>query len=117
MKMKISGTIIPNFFPPSYTLRDAHFHWDDKVDLRSGRIRVDYDPFSLFFSRNLRAKISSQDLSMKLLDDWAKSQGVEQIGKSRLVADLAFGPEGIEEIYTLDLKSSSFQFRIAKSET
>ena len=117
MHLKFEGILIPAVFQPAYTLKEAHFLWEDKVLVQSGDLKIQYDPFFFIKGTTLRVRISSTLISAELLGEWQKLQGVRQIHAQRFVADLDFNKKGIEDIYYLDLLSPEFQFRIKKSET
>ena len=114
-KIKIQGRFEPLFFLPVFYLKDVHLEWSGKVAAHSGDLRIEFDPF-FFLRPDLRVKLSSQNLSVTFLGDWAKNQGVRSTELKVFEADLALGREGIREIYSLEARSPEFQFHLEKSE-
>jgi hypothetical protein len=115
MRMKISGSWTPVFFQPSFGLRDVHFTWEDKVEVISGNLKVDYDLISLS-RKELRLKLSSNDLLAELLGEWAEREGVQKLKVQRFYADLTFGQDGLKEIFSLEVKSPSLELRFQGSQ-
>src|SRR3989344_1159700 len=101
MKMKISGRYTPAFFVPSFEIRNVHFEWDEKVKLLSGNVRVTYDPLSYVFKNAFRLRLSGENLSAKLLGEWAQMEGVQDATLKHFHADFLLGKKGLEEIYSL----------------
>ncbi len=115
MKMPVRGTYVPVFLVPSFYLKNAEFEMPGKVKLLSGHLKVDYDPFSVFLG-NMRVKLSSDRIQMRLLGAWAELEGVEDASVDHFEAEVGIGPKGLSEIYAVNAKSQSFQFQIKKSE-
>src|SRR5262245_38611857 len=76
LELVMSGKFVPAPFAPSFRLKDAAFEWRGKVRLDSGDLLVHYDPAALL-RNTLKLRLSGTGLEIRLLDDWAKSQGVE----------------------------------------
>ncbi len=122
--IRVGGVYCPSILVPSFTIRGAHFEWDDKVKLVSGNIKVGYHPvsylvrnFLLTRSAPLRTRLSGRNLDIELLGNWSQMQGLHRVKLDLFEADLVFGPSGIQEIYLLRAESPQFQFHIEKSET
>lgn len=116
IEIKMSGQILPVFFTTTFFIRDARFEWRNKVKLISGNLKVTYDPVFFLKRDYLRVRLVGHGLSAKLLGDWAKVQGVEELGLDSLDADLVFDRKGLKEINGIEALSPAFQFRIKKSE-
>ena len=114
-EMEIGGSFSPRFFLPSFYLKDAHFAWDEKIHLVSGTIKVEYDLLALLSGGHLRVKLSSQDLTVKLLGELAEMEGVSDVRFDHFYADLTFGREGIEEIFSLQAESPTIQFHFGEA--
>ncbi len=117
LEIKIRGSFIPVLFRPVFYLRDARFQLEEKVELVSGTLQVEYFLHSLLHDRLLRVRLVSQNVQAKLLGEWSQIEGVSEVVLDRFIADLGLGTDGIKEIYEVDAHSSVFQFRIKKSET
>ncbi len=114
-EMEIGGTYIPRLIFPSFFLRDAHFAWDDKVKLVSGHLKVDYDLFSLLSGRPLRVTLTSSNLTIKLLGEWADMEGISDVQLDRFYADLAFDGDGLREVFQVHAESPTLQFHFGES--
>jgi hypothetical protein len=116
MKLKIAGDFSPAFHFPGFYLRNAHFQWEDRVELLSGNMTVQYDPLSLLRGELLRIVISSRGAAIRLTGAWEKMQGVNNAVIDVFDCDLGLGRKGIREIYGLELRSPAFQFHVKKSD-
>lgn len=127
LKIEMGGKFVPAVLLPSFEIRDAHFEWDDKVKLISGHLKVEYHPMAYLLSRGpwipartpaaLRITLSGNQLVAELLGSWAERQGLRSLPIDRFHADLALGPRGLDEIFSLEVDSPVFQFHVQKSET
>ena len=117
MKTKIEGVFSPAFFVASFRLRDARFVWPGRVKLISGDLKIDYDPFSFLRGESLRIKISSQNLSVKLLGKWAEAEGIEDVKFEHFFADLGMGREGLEEVFGIEAQSPMMELRYQNAKT
>jgi len=116
LKIETAGKFIPTFMATSFYLKDAHFDWDDKVQFLSGDLKVDFDLLSIF-KEKMRVRFSANNIAVKLIGDWAKTQGVGDIFLDHFDADMELGPKGkLSEIYSVNADSRKFQFHIKKSE-
>ena len=116
LDIKIEGNFIPMPFVPVFYLKDAHFEWRGRLRFENGDLKVCYNPFSFFAGRGIRIQLKGKKLDVRLLGDWAKMQGVEQASIEKLEADFSLGKKGLSEIYSVDVQSKAFQFRLKKSE-
>lgn len=117
LDLKVEGIFVPIPFFPAFYLRDARFHWKDRVELLSGDLKVDYDPASFVAGRILRVRLSGNHLEIRLLGRWAELEDTEHAQVDQFHAGLGFGPQGLEEIDSVRLQSPTFQFQIRKTET
>ncbi|MBI3312999.1 MAG: hypothetical protein HYZ83_02035 [Candidatus Omnitrophica bacterium] len=117
MKVRIEGNFIPFLVIPGFQVRSAHFVWNGKVELVSGNLNVHYRLSSFLPFSRLRIRVEGKALKVKLLGDWAVSQGIEDIDLDFFYADLGLTKQGMREIYGIEAMSPKFQFRIKKSET
>ncbi|HXV27510.1 MAG TPA: hypothetical protein VD913_00950 [bacterium] len=98
LQMTIDGNLWPSFFQPSFQLKRARLVWPDRLKMKSGDLKIDYDPAALLSLGRLHIKIEGRDLSVTLLGDWAASQGVSDLKFHDFFADLDIGQKGLEEV-------------------
>ncbi len=116
LKIEGSAEYRPEWFRPSYELRNAQVVWRERVKILSGSVRVEYDLLSVL-GGVLRVRISGRGVQARLLGEWAKIQGVEETPVESFYAQLGVGREGLRAVEEVDVRSPAFQFRIRKSET
>lgn len=116
LKIQIQGRFEPVALFPSFYLRDLQFTWKEKVKLTSGDLKVNYRLGRLLERNGLGVELEGKNLEVEFLDKWAKLQGVEKVTLQSFYADLELGPEGLREVYSLDARAPSFQFRIRRTE-
>lgn len=115
MKTQVVGEYHPTLFFPAFKLQNVHFTWQDRIEVLSGDIQVQYNLLSFFSSGLLRVQISSQNLSAKLLGNWSQMEQISSVNFQELYADLGFGPKGLQEVSRLKVKSPVLDFEIKET--
>ena len=115
-KSSIRGKLEPAVLSPSFYLRNAQLTWKEKVKLISGDLKISYNLWHFLQKSTLRVELEGKNLDVEFLGGWATSQGVRKVTLESFYADLGFGREGLREVYAVDAKSPSFQFRIQRTE-
>ena len=105
------GTFIPHFLRPAFTLKNPQLVWQDRFQLVSGDLSVQYDPLSLF-GRKLRVQVKGSDLNVRLFGDLIKSQGLSEAEVEKVEADFAFSDHGPPEIFLFNLRSPQLHFNL-----
>ena len=116
LKISIQGKFEPSFLLSSFYLRNAQLTWKEKVRLISGDFKVSYKPWQLLGKRNLRIELEGKNLDVEFLGKWAEAQGVRKVTLESFYADVALDRQGLREVYAVDARSPSFQFRIQRTE-
>lgn len=116
LDLQIEAKFVPSFLLPGFDLKNVRFQWEGHVEFLSGDVRVQYDPLSLLFGKQIRIRVRSESSSVRLIGDWARMQGVEKARVDRLDAEVGLGRKGIREIYGVELESPEFQFHVRKSD-
>ena len=112
----IRGIFLPHLLQPAFTLRDPNIAWQKRFQVLSGRVRVHYDPLSLLPGRKFRVQIGGQDLTVRLGDEWAASEGLSEVKIERVDLDFAFSDKEDPEIFLLDVQSPQLQFHFGEKE-
>lgn len=110
----IRGTFLPHLFQPAFTLKDPDLAWQKRFQVLSGSIRIHYNPLSLLPGRKFRIQIGGQNLTLRLGDEWARSQGLSEVKIERFQADFAFSDKEDPEIFLLDVQSPQLQFHFGQ---
>lgn len=111
---RISGVFLPHAFQPSFTLKDPQLKWQDRFQVTSGTVKVQYDPLFLLPGHVFRVRIWGRELGVKLFGELIESQGLSEMVVTRVDADLAFARGKNPEIFLLDIRSPELQFLLAK---
>lgn len=110
----IQATFLPDVFYPSFTLKNIHLHWQDRFQVLSGTLHVQYNPLSLFTSRKLRVQIEGSNLTTQLLGEFAESQGISRAEVDRAKIDFALGDQGPPDVFLLEVHSPQLEFQMGE---
>ncbi len=110
----IRGTFLPHLIQPAFTLKNSQVSWQGRFQVDSGDLRVQYDPLSVFWGRKLRVRVQGSDLHVRLLGEWATSQGLSEARVDSLDADFALPEKGAPEVFLFDLDSPELQFNLTE---
>jgi hypothetical protein len=116
LKFKVAGRFCPSYFFAGFFVEDASFVWEDRVELLSGSVKVEYNPVSVFTGELLRVKITSRGAQVRLIGEWSRTQGVGRAAIDFVNAELGLGRKGIREIDAVDVRSPAFRFEIKNAE-
>lgn len=117
LDLVVGGQMSPSWLKPEFVIRNAELSWDDKIKVVDGTLIVSYQPLFFFNPGHIRLKLSGTELKAELLGRWSELQGVKSATLRRVLADIELGPDGIQEIYLVDVSSPEFQFQIKQFET
>ena len=115
--LTVDGRISLSWLKPEFVIRDTELSWDNKIKVGDGTLTVSYQPLFFFNPGRIRLKLLGTELKAELLGSWSELQGVKSATLQRVLADIELGPDGIREIYLVDVSSPEFQFQIKQSET
>ena len=117
LDLEISGRMGPSLIKPEFVIRGVELTWKDKIKIVDGTLAVSYPPLFFLNPGRIRLKLTGSDLKAKLLGSWSELQGVDRATIERADVDIDLGPDGIREIYRVNVISPEFQFQIKQSET
>lgn len=112
LKAKVSGHYSPVWFATSFRVSDLELQWDQKVHLHSGKVRVDYDPLTVFFTDGMRVRITGKKIPVSLLGPWAHAAASPDVTLDDFFADITLGRGGVKEIHAVQARSPEIQFQI-----
>ena len=112
----IHGTFLPHLFQPVFNLKNARLSWQNRFEILSGSVRVQYDPVSVLVSRRFRIQVAGSDLEVRFLKELALSGGRPQVKIDTLTADFAVSNKKAPEIFRLEIHSPEMEFRFAEKD-
>ncbi len=110
----IQGAFLPHLLQPAFTLKGLNVAWQKRFQVLSGSLRVHYDPLSLLPGRKFRVQIGGRDLTVRLGDEGAASEGLSEVKIERVDGDFAFSDKDDPEIFLLDVQSPELQFHLGE---
>ncbi len=75
------------------------------MQIVSGDLKIEYDPFLLLLGKSFRIRISSENLTVQVLEEWLHFQDELPVEFTHLYADFKLGSDGLEEIVALEADS------------
>ncbi|MBN1689248.1 MAG: hypothetical protein JW893_09115 [Candidatus Omnitrophica bacterium] len=115
LRIEISGQYDPLVLRPSFRVKKASLNWDEKLKVLDGDVVFAYDLRDLLIKNQIRLHVRGEVLRVQFLGDWQKIQGIRETVLNRFDLRFALGPEGMKEIYSLQIDSPEIQFGIKES--
>lgn len=112
----IRGTFLPHLFQPVFTLKNARLSWQNRFEILSGSVRVQYDPVSVLVSRKFRIQVAGSDLEVRFLKELVFSGGRSQVKIDMLAADFAISDRKTPEVFRLEIHSPEMEFHFAEKD-
>lgn len=115
LDLEFEGKVKPKMFVAAFDVVDPKITWNERISLSRGKLSVDYQLLDLLTGLPLRLQFSGENVGVKLLGDWAQMQGVEDAVLDKLFVDVAVGRSGLEEVYSVFVKSPKLNFEMKET--
>lgn len=108
----IRGVFLPHLLAPAFTIQNPSLTWQDRFQLLSGHLHVQYDPLSLLPGRELRIQVRGTGLKVRLLGKWSEREGLGDMQVEQVEGDFAFSEKGPPEIFLFNVQSPELNFNL-----
>ncbi len=113
----IAGSFRPHFFKPAFTLKDAKLSWQDRFEVLSGTVKVQYDPLSVVAGRRFRIQVEGSNMKVHFLKGPAFAMAhPTDVKIDYVAADFALTDKKNPEIFALNINSPEIEFHFSEKD-